>query len=124
MYGLCFNGKVGLGVTFGLVACICLSLALTNLFLREGLALYTIIGGDGNICFRYGLFLISFQCLLKTLLILWMSSENCVTNTSFFGCVGFCFLVRAVFLSLNLIDVFDVVDYLGLFVSSLFQFVN
>ena len=35
-----------------------LSLALTSFFLREGFALYAIIGGDGNMCFRYWLFLL------------------------------------------------------------------
>ena len=59
-----------------------LSLALTSFFLKEGFARYAIIGGDGNMCFKYWLFFINFQCLLKIRLILWMLSVYCVTNIS------------------------------------------
>ena len=67
-----------------------LSLALTSFFLREGFALYAIIGGDGNMCFRYWLFFINFQCSLEICLILWMSSVYRVTNTNLSVCLGFC----------------------------------
>ena len=82
-----------------------LSLALTSFFPREGFDLYVIISGDrNNMCFRYWLFFINFQCLLKIRLILWMSSMLCVTNTNLSVCLGFCFLVKASFLPLNLIS--------------------
>ena len=55
-------------------------------------------------CFKYWLFFINFQCLLKIRLILWMLSVYCVTNISLSVCWGFCFLVRAFFLPLNLIS--------------------
>ena len=47
-----------------------LSFALTYFFRKEGFARYAIIGGDGNMCFKYGSFFINFQCLLKIRLIL------------------------------------------------------
>ena len=37
-----------------------LSLALTSFFRKEGFARYAIIGGDGNMCFKYWLFFINF----------------------------------------------------------------
>ena len=46
-----------------------LSFALTSLFHREQFAQYAIIGGDGNMCFRYWSFF-NFQYLLKIHLIL------------------------------------------------------
>ena len=83
---------------FGSVGCNGLSLVLTSLFFKEGFALQAITSGDGKICFRYLLFLISVQCFL----ILWISSVYyCVTKISLSVCLGFCFLVRVSFLSLN-----------------------
>lgn len=61
--------------------CTGFSLALTNLCFREGFDLYAINGGEGKICFKCGLFLISVHCLLKIPLILWILSENHVTNS-------------------------------------------
>ena len=80
-----------------------LNLALTNFFFKEGFALWAIIGGDGNICLRYWLFFINFQCLIKIRLILWISSVCCVMNTSLSVCLGLFFRVKASFLSVNLI---------------------
>ena len=77
------------------------SLAQTSFFFKEGLALYAITGDDGKIWFSSVLFLINFQCFLKILLTLFISSEYCVANISLSGCLVLTFLFRASFLSLN-----------------------
>ena len=76
-------------------------LARTSFFLREGLALYAITGGDGKIWFSSALFLINVQCFRKIPLILFISSVHCVTKTSLSCCLVLTFLLRASFLSLN-----------------------
>ena len=83
---------------FGQVVLVLLGLAF---FLREGLALYAIAGGDGKMWLSSVLFLISAQCFLKILLILFMSSEYCVAKISFLGYLVLTFLVRASCLPLN-----------------------
>ena len=55
-------------------------LALT--FFREKLVLYSISGGHGKIWFNNVLFLINVQCFQKIPLILFMSSEYCVTKAT------------------------------------------
>ena len=67
---------MGPEVCCGFVWCSGFNLALTSFFLREGFALYAIVGLDGKIRFNKGLFIISVQCLFKILLILCMSSES------------------------------------------------
>ena len=91
-------------------------MTLTIFFLRKGLPLNAIIGGDGNICFRCELFLISLLCSLKTLDSLDVIIKLLQTQLSFCGCGVYVFLLGC--LSFAEFDVFDVVDYLGLFVSS------
>ena len=89
----------GSGIGFGFVWSSCFSIAWTSFFLREGLALYAITGGDGKMWLSSVLFLISAQCFLKIFLIL--SSEYCVVKISLLGCLVLTFLVGASFLSLN-----------------------
>ena len=93
-----------------------LSLALI-LFFKEGFALWA-IGGDGNICLRYWLFFINFQCLLKICLILWILFVYYVMNTSLFRLVFLC----QGFFSFSEFDTFNMVDYLALFISSVLVF--
>ena len=99
---------------FGQVVLVLLGLAF--FFLREGLALYAITGGDGKMWLS-SVFLISAQCFLKILLILFMSSEYCVAKISLLGCLVLTFLIRASFLSLKRMS--NVADNLVMFVSSL-----
>ena len=72
-----------MSVWFNGVSCVCFNFTLTSLFLRDGFDLNAITGGSGNISFRVGLCFISFQCFLNACLILFVASQNCVTNTSF-----------------------------------------
>ena len=76
-------------------------MARTSFFLREGLALYAITGGDGKVWFSSALFLINVQCFRKIPLILFISSVYCMTKTSLSCCLVLTFLLRASFLSLN-----------------------
>ena len=69
-----------MSVWFNGVSCVCFNFALTSLFLRDGFDLNAITGGSGNISFRVGFCFISF---FKACLILFVASQNCVTNTSF-----------------------------------------
>ena len=86
------------------VSLICFTLALTNLFLREGLFLYAITGGSGKILFSVLLFLISFQCFLIICFSLCVSSQKCVTKTNFLVfCVAF-FLNRVSCIFSNLTE--------------------
>ena len=89
------------GIGFGFVWSSGFSLARTSFFLREGLALYAMTGGDGKMWLSSVLFLMSIQCFLKILLILFMSSEWCVAKISLLGCLVITFLIRASFLSLK-----------------------
>ena len=77
------------------------SFARTSFFLREGLALYAIMGGEGKMLLNSTLFFISGQCFLKIPLIPLISSENCVTKTSLLGCCVLAFLFRVSFLCMN-----------------------
>ena len=101
-------------VGFGFVRSSGFSLALTSFFFREGLALYAITGGAGKIWFSSVLFFINFQCFLKILLILFISSEYCVANMSLSGCLILTFFFRASFLSLNGISLICLITWFGL----------
>ena len=61
------------------------------------------------------LFFINFQCFLKILLILFISSEYCVANMSLSGCLILTFLFRASFLSLNGISLICLITWFGLY---------
>ena len=106
----------GFGIGFGFVWSSGFSLARTSFFLREGLALYAITGGAGKIWFSSVLFFfINFQCFLKILLILFISSEYCVANMSLSGCLILTSLFRASFLSLNGISLICLITWFGLY---------
>ena len=78
------------------------NLALTSLFFRDWFVLNAITGCSGKISFNVSFFAISFQCFFNMCLILCMSSQNCVVNTSLFC---FCLLLdKAIGLLLNLIS--------------------
>ena len=74
------GSKVWLGLSRGV------SLALTNLFLRAGLAQYARVGGSGKIWLSCVLCLMSPQCFRTACLILGISSLNFVVNMSLGVC--------------------------------------
>ena len=88
------------------------SFACTSFFLRVGLALYALMGGEGKFLLNNVLFLINGQCFLKIPLI---SSENCVTKTSFWGCCVLAFLLRVSFLWVNGVSLMWLIIWLCLY---------
>ena len=97
------------------------SLARTSFFLRLGAVLHSMIGLSGKICFRCGSCFIGFQCLFMIRFILWMSSQNCVLKICFLvvGFIFFCTLW-----AFGELNVFYLVEYFFLFISSVFEFVD
>ena len=59
------------------------SLALTSFFIKDGLHLYAITGGVGNISLSVLFCWTGFQCCFIICLSLWASSQNWVTKINF-----------------------------------------